>query len=438
MGALGPRRARGGAGDGGEPRMMFGHALWLARRSLGRQPGHTAIVLLAFTLGLAVWTAARAVLHESTSDPLASARGVYLVSVPHEGGAPVAPGAIHPPSLRDRVLLGSPHPSRKTDLFAAMAAGSADGGPLVPVVVAFCAHDLFGMFGIPVRSGALWSPAEGAGEDRPVVLTEAAERTLFGGASGLGRTLRLFGASFRVAGVVAIPAPPGTRASLHPIVFAPSAVGIALGVRPPLIHEREDPSGSFDALAASDNGWLELLVELPDEARRAAFQAELDAHVARERARGRRVLGAELVPRERVHALRVDDPGTTLFALLADVLLGACTLNAARLLEGKFRAKRAEIAIYRAFGASSRAVFLELLLEAMLVAAGSAALALGVAVAALALVNRVIHLRPIDYHLDARSSAATVAAALVLGLLAGGYPAWRAARQPPAKGLRRS
>ena len=358
--------------------------------------------------------------------------------MPHEGGSPVKPGAIHPPSLRDRALLGNPHPSRKTDLFAAMAAGSADGGPLVPVMVAFCTHDLFGMFGIPVRSGALWSPAEGAGEERPVVLTEAAERALFAGASGLGRTLRLFGEPFRVTGVVAIPAPPGGRAPAHPIVFAPSAVGIALGVRPPVIHEREDPSGGFDALAASDNGWIELVVELPDAPRRAAFQAELDAHVARERARGRRVLGAEIVPRERVHALLVDDPGTTLFALLADVLLGACTLNAARLLEGKFRTKRAEIAVYRAFGASSRAVFLELLLEAVLVAVGSAALSLGVAAAVLAVVNRVIHLRPIDYHLDARTSAATLAAALVLGLLAGAFPAWRAARRPPAEGLRRS
>ncbi|WP_437967377.1 FtsX-like permease family protein [Sorangium sp. So ce260] len=418
--------------------MTAGDALRLALRSLGRQPGHTAIMLLAFTLGLAAWTAARAVLHGRASDPFASARGVYFVSIRREGGALVDPRAVDTPSHRDRVLLESPHPSRTSDLFAVTAAGSTGDGPLVPVQVAFCTRDLFGMLGAPVRSGAIWSPAEGAGPERPVVLSEAAERALFAGAGGVGRTLRLFGEPFRVAGVVAVPAPPGARSPRVALVFAPSAAGIALGVRPAVVRETEDPGGSFDALAASDNGWVDLLVELPDEPRRAAFQAELDAHVERERERGRRVLGAELVPRERMHALRADDPGTSLFALLADVLLGACTLNVARLLEGKIRARRAEIAVYRAFGASSRDVFLALLLEAALVAASGAALALGVAGAALALVNRVIHLRPVDYHLDARSAAAAVVAAMAVGLLAGAYPAYRAARTPPAEGLRRS
>ncbi|WP_437937589.1 ABC transporter permease [Sorangium sp. So ce341] len=418
--------------------MSAGDALRRALRSLRRQPGHTAILLLAFTLGLAAWTASRAVLHGRASDPFAAARGIYVVSIRREGGALVDPRGIDTPSYRDRVLLESRHPSRASDLFAAMTAGSAGDGPLVPVQVVFCTRDLLGMMGAQVRSGAIWSKAEGGGQERPVVLSEAAERTLFPGASGVGRALRLFGEPFRVAGVVAVPAPPGARAPRVPLVFAPSAAGIALGVRPPLLRETEDPGGGFDALAASDNGWPDLLVELPDEPRRAAFQAELDAHVARERARGRRVLGAELVPRERLHALRADDPGTTLFALLADVVLGACTLNVARLLEGKLRGRRAEIAVYRAFGATSRGVLLELLLEVALVAAGGGALALGVAAAALALVNRVIHLRPVDYHLDARSAAAALAAAMGAGLLAGAYPAYRAARTSPAEGLRRS
>ncbi|WP_437682225.1 ABC transporter permease [Sorangium sp. So ce131] len=418
--------------------MTLGDALRLALRSLGRQPGHTAIMLLAFTLGLAAWTAARAVLRGRASDPFASSRGVYFVSIRREGGAFLEPSAIDTPSLRDRVLLGSSHPSRASDLFAALTAGSADGGPLIPVQVVFCTRELFGMMGAPVQSGALWSRAEGAGEARPVVLSAGAERALFAGESGLGRTLRLFGEPFRVAGVVAVPAAPGARAPRQALVFAPSAVGVALGVRPLLFREHEDPGGSFEAFAASDNGWLELLVELRDEPRRAAFQAELDAHVDRERARGRRVLGAELVPRERMHALRADDPGATIFALLADVLLGACTLNVARLLEGKFRARRAEIAVYRAFGASARGVFLELLLEAALVAIAGAALALGVAAATLAVVNRVILVRPIDYHLNARSSAAGLAAALAAGLAAGVYPAFRAAKRPPAEGLGRS
>ncbi|WP_441289901.1 ABC transporter permease [Sorangium sp. KYC3313] len=410
----------------------------MALRSLGRQPGHTAIMLLAFTLGLAAWTASRAVLHERTSDPLASVRGIYHVSIRRERGEPTDPRAIDPPALRDRVLLESPHPSRASDVYAVVAAGSADDGPLVPIRVVFCTRDLFGMVGASVQSGATWSPADGAGRERPLMLSETAERALFVGASGVGRTLRLFGEPFRVVGVVAVPAPAGARSPRIPLVFAPSAAGIALGVRPVVVRETEDPGGSFDALAASDNGWLDLLVELRDEPRRAAFQAELDAHVERERARGRRVLGAELVPRERLHALRADDPGTTLFALLADVLLGACTLNVARLIEGKFRARRAEIAVYRAFGASARDVFLGLLTEVALVAASAAALAVGLAAAALALVNRVIHLRPVDFHLDARSAGAALVAAMAAGLLAGAYPAWRAARTPPAEGLRRS
>jgi putative ABC transport system permease protein len=418
--------------------VTLGYLLRLALKSLRRHPGHTAIMVLAFTLGLAAWTAARSILRERSSDAFASRRGLYYVSIPRERGDLREQGGVELATFRDRVLLESSTPARRTDMFQAMAAASADGGPISPAVVILCTRDLFEMLGIPIRSGAVWSAAEGAGEERPVVLTERAERALFAGASGVGRTLRLFGEPFRVAGVVAIPTPPGARAPREAVVFAPSAVGIALGVRPRLVFEREELGGSFEALTASTNGWLTLLVVLDDERRRAAFQAELDAHVERERARGARIFPAELVPRARDHARRAADAGTTLFTLLADAVLAACTLNLARLLEGKLRAKRAEIAVLRAFGASARDVLLGILLEAGLVAAGSAALALGVAAGALAVVNRVIQIRPVDYHLDMASVAAAIGGAVVVGLAAGVYPAARAARRPPAEGLGRA
>jgi putative ABC transport system permease protein len=422
-------------------------ALRVALSSLRRQPAHTAAMVLALGVGVAAWTAASAVVREATWDPLSGAASLHMISVDE---APVAPAGserapARPPAraasrstYRDRVLLESAHPVRKTDFFGAFAAGSADGAPLAPVEVVFTTRDFFAILDAPFASGGAWGADEGMGGERSVVLTEQAERALFPRRDGLGKTLRLFGAPFRVVGVVAPKRAPGARAGRAPVVFAPSAVAIALGVRPVTFIEHGDASGTYEAFLRSENRWLDLWVQFDGEAQRAAFQAELDAHVARERARGRRISEGRLVPWARVHAARTEDAGSVLFTLLTYLVLAACALDVARMLEGKGRAKRAETSICRAFGQSARSVLVELVLEAELVAVAAALLGLSIAAVALAVVNRVIRLRPVDYHLDARAAAAALAAALLIGLLIGAYQGLRAAAVPPARGLGRS
>jgi len=107
-----------------------------------------------------------------------------------------------------------------------------------------------------------------------------------------------------------------------------------------------------------------------------------------------------------------------------------------RLLDAKRRAMGAETAVRRAFGASRRAVFLQQVMEAELVALLAGVLGLGITAVAFPILNRVIVVRTMDYRLDASSVAMTLVGAALLGALAGVYPALRAATATPAHALR--
>jgi len=121
---------------------------------------------------------------------------------------------------------------------------------------------------------------------------------------------------------------------------------------------------------------------------------------------------------------------------LATLLVGAIgVMNIMLVIVGE---RRAEIGLRKAVGATSRAIFVQFLAEATAVCllSGIAGAALGIALAQL-----VAHLAPASPFastpvLDPKTVVTVTSALVMVGIVAGVAPAWRAAQVPPAEALR--
>ena len=100
--------------------------------------------------------------------------------------------------------------------------------------------------------------------------------------------------------------------------------------------------------------------------------------------------------------------------------------------------RRSEIGLRKAIGATGRAIFVQFLAEstAVCLASGLLGAALGIALAQL-----VAHLAPASPFastpvLDVKTVVTLTSALVLVGIVAGVAPAWRAAQVPPAEALR--
>jgi putative ABC transport system permease protein len=113
-----------------------------------------------------------------------------------------------------------------------------------------------------------------------------------------------------------------------------------------------------------------------------------------------------------------------------------CLVNTVGLQLAKFLRRRGEIGVRRALGASRRAVFAQLLIEAGIVGLVGGVLGLLLALAGLWLVRQQPSGYAVLAHLDPAMLLTTFLLALCASLLAGLLPAWRACQIAPALQLK--
>ena len=384
----------------------FGQDLRYGLRLLLRAPGFAAVAVVTLALGIGANTAILSVVNAILLRPLPYADPDRLVVVLHEGRKPASPANFLDWKARSRSFrsMGA------AELWSANFTGAE--GP-EKVWALRITSDILPMMGVRPRLGRFFLPAEDvSGRDRVVLIADGLWRRRFGADPAIvGKSIPLNGEPYEVVGVM----PPG-------FVFAPFWATDSEIWAPLNLQERaiEREAQSLRLFARLGNG-----VSL-EAARREI--GEITAALEREfPGTNRDVLVTPL--QERV----VGNVRPALLVLLGAVglvLLIACA-NVANMMLARSSARRREIALRAAIGASRGRIVRQLLTESLVLAAagGAAGLALGVwGLKALVALAPAGIPRLSDVSLDLRVLLVTFGAALATGIAFGLAPALQASR----------
>ena len=435
---------------------MFGYYLDLAGRSLRRNPLLTSLMVLAIGLGIGASMTMITVLHVMTADPLPG-RSAHLY-YPHIDPLPLnyrqggdGPDASDNFTWPDAMALLDAHKGTRQ---AAMAGGSllvrpqrADVRPFY-VDGRYATADFFALFGVPFEQGQGWSAADDRVRARVVVLGDTLARKLFGKESAVGQAVRLGDNDFRVIGIAADWQPrPMFHADLSGQSFGdedqfylPLATAVDLkldvnGNQSSWVRDSDSTTKTSPGMS-----WLQFWVQLDDAAQVRAYRQFLVDYSAQQKALGR----FERAPTQaRLYSLMEwlahknlvpDDVRLQLWLALGFLLV--CMTNIVALLLAKFLRRSGEIGVRRALGARRRDIFVQLGVESALI--GVAGGVVGLFIAELGLWS--VRHRPDDYakvaQMDGSMLAGTLVLAVVVSVLAGVLPAWRACRVLPALQLK--
>ena len=441
---------------------MWRYSLELAVHGLRRFPKSTVLVLLTVALGLAACMTTLTLLHVLSADPLPGrSQNLYLAWVdtvlakPSNAGADVmmAMSGIkvqnyHNIKLADaQALLAARRAPQQTVVADMIADELADDGRHAQnqQLVLATTSDFIPMFGVTLRYGRDWTPAEDAARAPVTVIDTELARKLFGTADAVGRSVRLKHTLFRVVGVIQPYAPQPRFYTLNfgayssdggENLYLPYTAALDAGLSPGTSDACDDvyKGASVGVTDASHCAWLGLWVRLDTPQQVAAYRLYLRNYVEQQKE-----LGAfDKPPRSALTGvadwLKQNDvvpDSARLNVWLAGSFLLLCMVNVAGLLSARFLRRSAEVGIRRALGAPRRAVFLQHVLESGLVCLAGGVLALPLTLLGLWILRQ----QRSDFaglaHLDPAMFAALFALALAVGVLVGLLPAWRMTRIEP-------
>ncbi len=456
---------------------MFMHDLRLAFLSLRRNPILTALMVIAIAAGIAASMITITTYHARSGHPIWwKADKLYAVTL--DPRDPDANGAFaslqrHPeyPPLQvtyqdAKALYRSDIPTRAVMMFRAsrVVAPRKPGEKPVALDTRVTTADFFAMFDVPFIYGTGWSRADDEAPSPVVVLSRYANQKLFAGVNSVGQTLTLNDKDFRVIGVIDAWNPTPRFYDLNNGSFdLPENLYMPFGWTTALKLPNNGNTncvranaqvGGFEALLTSDCVWMQYWAELPTATQRQKYQAFLDNYTNEQRRHGR-------FPRP-VNNNRIVDVDTWLemYEVVGDetriqvavalMFLLVCVLNTFGLMLAKFLKAAPISGLRRALGASRIDIMRQHLIEVVIV--GLLGGALGLVLAKLGLdAMRALATRPIPGQddnparvalqqslssMDTQMFFVALALALLTGILAGLYPAWRIGRLSPSTFLK--
>jgi len=390
-----------------------------AVRMLRKHPGFTAAAVLTLALGIGANSAMFALADATLLRPLPFPDPERLVMV-WERSETSLRGQVSPLDLVDWNER-----NRSFDRIAGfvpnvggMVMSGADG-TAESVPRQWVTAGIFDALGVTAIAGRTFLPSDDVERASVVVLSEAFWRARFDAdPSVVGSDIRLDGSPWTVVGVVPNQAQLLRTSiwALRPIHGLPAA---ARGGRWLRAIGRLKPGGAIEAASADMAAVAEGLArEFPEtnEGRGVTLEPLHDV-----------VIGGEL---RRTAAL---------FLGVVGLVLLICCANVANLLLARATVRTRELAIRSAVGADRRRVIRQLLTESVLLAAVGSALGLAMGAAILKAAPSVIPVgllpAAVTLGFDLRVVAFCAAAALLVGLLSGLAPAWRATELASAQAL---
>jgi putative ABC transport system permease protein len=426
---------------------MFTYYLDLARRSFKKNVALTVLMVVAIAFGVGASMTTLTVLHVLSTDPIpAKSHQLYYVQLDVQPMVGFVPGGEPLDQLTRRdaqslLQLGrADHQALMTGGRAAIEPERRDLEPFF-VDARWTTADFFPMFDVPFLAGGGWHAEDDASATRVVVIARALAERLFGATNVVGRSLRVEGNELRIIGVIDT-----WRPIPHFYDLNTDAFGTGEQLFVPFSTSRElrfPHNGSENCWGDSPDPkaldapcvWVQLWVELDRPAKAAAYRELLEHYSDDQRKAGRfqRPTNVRLRDVPEWLAFKEAVPSDVrLQTWIAFGFLLVCLINTVGLLLTKFLRRSMEIGVRRALGASKRAIFTQLLVEAGMIGLVGGALGLGLAWLGLAAVRS----QPTAYadlaHLDLPMLIATFALAVVASTLAGVFPAWRGCQVAPA------
>ncbi len=430
---------------------MLTYYLDLAFRSFKRNVALTLLMVIAIAFGVGASMTTLTVLHVLSADPMpGKSHDLYNVLLEPRKALGAVPGE-EPPAQMTRADAEALLRMRRADRQALMTGGGAAIEPqragLAPfnIDTRWTSADFFAMFRVPFVAGSAWTSDDDTRASRVVVIARELAEKLFGTTDVVDRTIRVEGTEMRIAGVIDSWQPSPHFYDLNTGSYGKSELLFA-----PFSTSRElklGRSGSMDCWDEHDDStavgapcvWIQFWVELDSKDKAAAYR-ELLVHYSEEQIKAGVYHRPPNVRLRDVMAWlefqEVVPPDARLQTWIALGFLLVCLVNTVGLLLTKFMRRSPEIGVRRALGASKRAIFLQLLVEAGVI--GLAGGAIGLCLAWLGL--WAVRHQPTAYaelaELDFRMLAATFALAVISSLLAGLLPAWRGCQVTPALQLK--
>ena len=434
---------------------MFGYYVDLAVRSLRRNKVLTALMVLAIALGIGTSMTTLTVLHVLSGDPLPGrSSALYAPQIDPRDMGNFQPNA-EPPDRVTWIDGMNLLQAKRADRQALMTGGSVAIQPAQSALSPFyetaryTTADFFPMFGVPFQYGHAWGAPEDAASAGVVVISSTLNDKLFGGRDSSGRMLRVEGHALRIIGVLG-----DWRPNPHFYDLNLKNYGADEGIYLPLSTSQDlhlAHLGGADCWGNGGDGatpvhtapcvWLQFWVQLNTPGQADAYRQFLTHYSQEQQSLGRFARPPNVRLRNLMQWLDYEQvvPGDVqLQNWLALGFLLVCLVNTVGLMLAKFLRRSAELGVRRALGASRRALFMQLLMESGVIGIAGGLGGLLLAYFGLWLVRQ----QPANYaplaHLDGAMLAMTLVLAVVVSLLAGALPAWRACQITPALQLRSS
>ncbi len=412
-----------------------------ALRQFSRAPGFSAALVLTLAIGIAGNTTVFSAVSGLLLRPLPVAEPERVISL---YTSDFSSGPYGTSSYLDYRDIAARLPGL-TGLAALKERNTAllVDGTSEPALLGQVSANFFRTLGVPLALGRDFLPEEDsvAGGASVVILSHALWQTRFGGKPGvLGRVVTLGGSPFQVIGVAASGFGGPVRGvrfdayatlSAEPILQPGSDDLTSRGSRSLSLFGRLAPGATLGTVArVADRVAADLFREYPDNWRTVSGE-------------GRRITllpeaASRVEPGVRGTALGV----SALMLLVVALLLVIVCSNLANLLLARGVARRHELAVRMALGASRWRLLRLLLLESLVLTGLGGVAAYGLAQWAAAALNAgLLPVDPpftLDVQPDWRSMLFTFGVTLVTGLGLGLAPAFGASRTAPASALQRA
>ena len=436
---------------------MFAYNVKLAIKSMRRNPIMTSLMVAAIAVGIGVSMTTLTIYYLMSSNPIPEKSDV-LFAVTMDSWDPLRPfdddfpeRAPHQVTFHDAERL---HALSKGRRQVAMFESSLIIEPINEDELPFEAGarvatgDFFPMFNVPFIFGSGWDKSADAAAEPVVVLTKALNERLYGGVNSVGNRLTMNGVQFQVVGVIDTWEP--TPRFYDPInsgfqevndMFIPFS--LTRGMEMPSNGSdwgwKAEEINSFDEWLNSESAWIQYFVELDSARDQNEYLSHLDAYVNEQKRLGRfeRPLNNNIynvTDWMAYHEVVAND--TKVLVGLSFMFLAVCLLSTIALLLTKFIGKKSEISLRRALGASRGIIFKQQIVEVATIGFAGGLIGLLLALLGLQGIEVLYESPPGLARIDWVMTFASIVIAIVSGVLAGLYPAWRVCQIPPAAQLK--